>query len=435
MSIATLDVRLAIHGGGPVVCSDHSRLFQWPIITDEDKAAVLEVVSSGAMSGIDITRNFEAEWGSYLGTKYNLGHCNGTASLHAALFAVGLGRGDELIVPSLTYWASALQALSLGATPVFADIHPVTLTVDPEDIERRITPRTRAIMLVHYCGHPCDMGRIMPIVRKHGLRVIEDLSHAQGGIYEGQKLGTFGDVAGISMMSTKSFAIGEAGMLSTNDRMVYERAVAFGHYERTGSDVHDPSLRRLVDPDHFATGLPLGGIKARMNQTCAAMGRVQLKHYQARIEEIQAAMNYFWDLLEGVPGIRPHRVDPKSKSTMAGWFNPLGHYVPEELGGLPVTKFIEAVKCEGGRCGRGVNFPLHLHPVFNAADIYHDGKPTRIAFADRDVRQPLGTLPVTEALATRVFGVPWFKRLEPELVRQHAEAFRKVALNAGKLLA
>ena len=425
--------RLAILGGKPVISHDHPHLFQWPIITSEDKLAVLEVVSSGTMSGINITQKFEEEWGSYLGTEYNLGHCNGTASLYAAMFAVGLGRGDEMIVPSLTYWASALQAMSLGATPVFADIDPVTLTIDPDDIERRITPRTRALMVVHYCGHPCDMNRILPLVRRHKLKLIEDLSHAQGALYDGKKLGTFGDAAGISMMSTKSFAIGEAGMLSTNDRLMYERAVAFGHYDRTGSDVKDSSLRQMVDPDHFATGLPLGGIKARMNQTCAAMGRVQLKHYQSRIEEIQTAMNYFWDLLEGVPGIRPHRVGKGTNSTMGGWFNPLGHYVPEELDGLPVNRFIDAVKSEGVRCGRGANFPLHLHPLFNSADVYNDGKPTRIAFACRDVRQCAGSLPVTESLGNRVLGVPWFKHHQPELIEQYAEAFRKVATNASQL--
>jgi hypothetical protein len=145
-------------------------------------------------------------------------------------------------------------------------------------------------------------------------------------------------------------------------------------------------------------------------------------------------MNLFWDLLEGVPGIRPHRVAKGSGSTMGGWYNPLGHYVPEELSGLPVETFMKAVNAEGGRTGRGANAPLHLHPVLNEADVYGDGKPTRNAFTPRDVRQPRGSLPVSEALATRVFGVPWFKKDRPASIERYASAYRKVALQADKLL-
>jgi len=151
------------------------------------------------------------------------------------------------------------------------------------------------------------------------------------------------------------------------------------------------------------------------------------------MKEIQEAMNYFWDQLQGVPGLRPHRPPEGCGSTMGGWFNSLGHYLPEELGGLPVARFIEAVNAEGGGIGRGASFPLHLHPVLNTADIYGDGRPTRIAFADRDVRQCPGSLPVAEALAGRCLGVPWFKRYYPEHIDQFVAAFRKVALQVDRL--
>jgi dTDP-4-amino-4,6-dideoxygalactose transaminase len=324
--------------------------------------------------------------------------------------------------------------MSLGATPVFADSDPVTLCIDPTDIEHRITPRTKAIMVVHYCGHPADMDPIVAIARKHKLKVIEDVSHAHGSLYKGRMCGSLGDVAGMSMMARKSFAIGEAGMLCTDDREIYERAIAFAHYERTKTDLTIPALKNLAGPDGFATGLPLGGVKGRINQTCSAMGRVQLKHYPARIQSIQAALNRFWDLLDGCPGLRPHRPDPASGSTMGGWYNPVGHYLPEELHGLPVDRFVEAVNAEGGRSGRGVNFPMHLHPLLNEADVYRDGQPTRIAFADRDLRQGPGSLPVSEALGQRAFGIPWFKHDRPEEIERYAKAFRKVAMQAAKLL-
>jgi len=428
MSVATLSQEaLAIKGGPQAVPHAEPDLFHWPIVTEEDEAAVLDVMRTAGFSGTEVTKQFEAEWSEYQNAKYSLGHCNGTAALLAAMYGVGLGRGDELIAPSLTYWASALQTFDLGATPIFADIEPHSICIDPNDIEHRITPRTKAIMVVHYCGHPCDMDPIMEIARRHNLKVIEDCSHAQGTLYKGRIVGSIGDVMGTSMMGGKSFAIGEAGMLSTNDREIYERAIALGHYERTGAELTLPNLKPFA-------GLPLGGYKFRMNQTCSAMGRVQLKHYPQRIQQIQDAMNRFWDLLEGVPGVRAHRPAANSGSTMGGWYNPLGHYLPEELGGLPLDKFVAAVNAEGGRTGRGGNTPLHLHPVLNDADVYGDGQPTRIAFAGSDVRQGKGSLPVTEALADRCFGIPWFKHDQPESIERYANAFRKVAFQAEELL-
>lgn len=419
--------QLALLGGPKAVQSPPGDLFTWPIITKEEEEAVLEVLRRGGMSGIDVTMQFEKEFAAWQGTKYALGFNNGTAALHGALFGCGVGTGDEVICPSITYWASALPVFSLGATVVFADIDPVTLCIDPNDIEHRITDRTKAIMVVHYLGHPADMDRILAIARRYGLKVIEDVSHAQGGLYKGRKLGTFGDVAAMSLMSGKSLVAGEAGMLVTNDTEIYERAIAFGHYERFDDHITTEYLRQFQ-------GLPLGGYKYRMHQLSAAVGRVQLKYYDQRCEEIRQAMNYFWDLLEGVPGIRAHRVAKDSGSNMAGWYAPHGHYVPEELGGLSITRFAEAVRAEGCQCVPGCNLPLHTHPVFNTADVYNEGKPTRIARSTRDVRQPAGSLPISEGIGRRVFSVPWFKRFRPALIEEYAAAFRKVATHYRSLL-
>ncbi len=428
MNVSTVvNQGLALLGGPKVIEADEPDLFHWPIVTEEDEQAVIAVLRGGSMSGTDITKQFEAEYAAFQGTKYALAHCNGTAALHGAMFGCKVGRGDEVIAPSMTFWASILQVMSLGATPVFADIDPWTLCIDPNDIEHRISKRTKAIIVVHYAGYPADMDPIMAIARKHGLKVIEDASHAHGTLYKGRMAGAIGDVAGLSMMTRKGFPIGEAGMLCSNDREIYERALAFGHYLRAGQELTLPELESLA-------GLPLGGYKYRVNQTCSAMGRVQLKYYPQRMKEIDKAMNRFWDLLDGVPGIRPHRPAKDSGSTKGGWYLPLGLYVAEELSGLPVSKFTEAVSAEGFGTGTGANFPLHLHPVLNEADIYNDGKPTRIAFAERDVRQGPGSLPVSEALAERCFKVPYFKHDRPESIERYAAAFKKVALQADKLL-
>lgn len=418
--------KLAILGGPKAVTKDWADAVRWPIITEKDERAVLETLRTGDLSGTEVTKAYEADFGAYFEMPHCLAHCNGTASLLSAMFACGVGVGDEIICPSLAYWASALPCFALGASVVFADCDPDTLNIDPADIEHRITERTKALVVVHYCAYPCDMDPILEVARARGVKVIEDVSHAQGSLYKGQKAGTFGDVAAMSLMSQKSLVAGEAGMLITRDRLLWERAVAFGHYARH-DELTDPSLTAFK-------GYPLGGVKYRLNQLASALGRTQLRQYQERIEEIQRAMNYFWDLLEGCPGIKAHRPPKDSGSTMGGWYAAKGLYRPDEVGGLKLERFCEAVRAEGGSTSPGANTPMHLHPVMNDCDIYGHGKPTRIANANRDLRQPRGTLPVTESIDSTCYSIPHFKHLRKEIIGEHAQAFRKVAENAHALL-
>ncbi|MHB9026359.1 MAG: DegT/DnrJ/EryC1/StrS family aminotransferase [Armatimonadota bacterium] len=434
--MSTATCTLALHGGASAATNDPGDLFLWPIVTREDEEAVLDVLRRGAMSGTEITRQFEREFADWMGMQYGLGYCNGTAAVTAAMWACGVGAGDEVICPSMTYWASCTGALQLGAAVNFADIDPETLCIDPGDIEHRIGPRTKAIIVVHYAGYPAPMDAILAIARRHGVKVIEDVSHAQGGLYQGQRVGTFGDIAPMSLMSGKSFATGEAGISVTNDRLLFERCVSYGFYERTGVASRFSAVEKTITFEELAqyAGVPLGGAKHRMNQTCAAMGRVQLKYYPERMAEIQRAMNRFWDLLEGVPGIRAHRPPRDSGSTMGGWYSARGLYRAEELGGLPVAKFCEAVTAEGVPfCSPGANAPLHLHPYFHTADIFNMGRPTMISFGQRDVRQGPGTLPVSESIGQIAFSIPWFKHDRPEQIEAYAAAFRKVAEHADEL--
>ena len=429
--------KLAINGGPKAVQSDPGDIFKWPIITAEDEQAVLEVLRDGRMSHTDVTVQFEKEFAEWMGMKYGLCHNTGTSALHGAMFGCKIGVGDEIIGPSMTYWASSLPVLSLGATIVFADLKPNSLNIDPADIEHRITDRTRAIVPVHYAGYPCDMDEIMDIARRHNLKVIEDVSHAQGGRYKGRMVGTFGDVAAMSLMSGKSFAIGEGGILVTNDDEIFQRAIAFGHYERTGeaatrySEVDRPwiTLPSLTP----LRGMPLGGYKYRMHQLSSAVGRVQLKYYDERIAEIDRAMNYFWDGIEVLPGIIAYRPPKGSGSTMAGWYTAHGIYAPEQLDGFPLARLGAGIRAEGGICDPGVNPPMHLHPVLNDADVYGHGTPTRLAHSDRDVRQGSGTLPVTEGIQERTFGIPWFKHFRKKIIDEHIAAYRKVVENIREI--
>ena len=419
--------KLAILGGTPAVRDVPEDLFRWPIMTDEDYEAAMDVVKNNKFSGTDITEQFQEEFARWLGAKYAIAYCNGTMAITSAMFAIGLGAGDEIICPTKTYWGSVSQAINFGASAVFCNIDE-TLCLDPTDLERCITPRTKAIVAVHYFAHPCDMDPIMEIARRHHLYVIEDVSHAQGGLYKGRRLGTIGDVGAMSLMSGKSFAAGELGALVTNDDRIYERAMAFGHYERN----NEKYIRTCDDLKPYYH-IALGGAKGRANQLCSALARVQLKYYDQRCAEIRRAMNAFWDKLEGLPGVKGIRVDESTGSNMAGWYQPHAIYRAGELHGLKVSRFCEALRAEAPYCGwEGGNFCLHTHPFFKTFELRHEGKPSRIACNDRDVRQDDELCRRSEEIDC--FSAPWFKHYDPVWIDRYAAAFQKVVENHGQLL-
>ena len=421
--------KLAITGGARTIERADEALFHWPIVNDAMRAAQAKVLEDGNMSGTDVARRFEAAFAEWQGRRFALSHNNGTNALNAAMYGIGLGPGDEIVCTSLTYWASCTGALALGATVVFCDIDPDTLQMDPASLESRITPRTKAVMVVHYMAHPAPMDEIMAIAKRHGLKVIEDVSHAQGGHYRGRTLGTFGDVAAMSLMSCKSFAIGEGGMLVTDDEEIYRRAIRFGHYDRI-VDV-------FTDEETEATkNVPFGGLKNRMHQVSAAIGLEQLKKHDGEIAEIDRAMKYFWKGLEDVPGLR--MIYPADTgSDKAGWYASRFLYDKEAFGGVSNVTFCEALNAEvGGGFSFGCNMPLHLSSVFFDVDVYGHGRPTARAFLPDgvDPRALSGALPNAEAANGRVLGEPWFKHDDHAQIDRYVEAVRKVAANFAELL-
>ncbi len=405
---------------------DPGDTFSWPVITEEEEASVLEVLRRGAMSARDVTLQFEKEYAAWQGNKFALGFNNGTSAMQTAMWAAGVRCGHEVLSQSVTYWATILPCLSLGAAPVFAEINPDTLTLDPGDIEHRITNRTRAIIVQHNCGYPTDMDPIIAIAKKYDLKIIEDVAHSQGSLYKGKKVGTFGDVSGISLMSTKSLVAGEGGLLTTDNKEIYEHAIAWGHYERFKDNIESKKLQSY-------RGLPLGGYKYRMHQLSSAVGRIQLKYYDERSREIRKAMNYFWDLMEEVPGVKAHRPPKNSNSTMGGWYNSMGLYRPEELGGLSVTAYVGALREQGVEVNPGINRPLHLHPLLHNCDIYGHGVPTVIAHQDKK-KVKIPSLPKSEAIHGRCLKVPNFKKYNPAVIEQYAAVFQNVSGNYKTLL-
>ncbi len=399
-----------------------SALFKWPPVTDAMKNAAMNVVENYTMSETNITTLFENDFAAWHGVKYAFGVSSGTASIHCAMYGVGLGEGDEVIVPAITYWASAAQALNLRASVVFADVEPDTMCLDPDDFERRITPRTKAVVVVHYLGHPADMDRILPIAKKHGIKVIEDVSHAHMSLYKGRLCGTMGDVAGFSCMSAKSFAIGEMGMMITNDKEIYDRAAAFSRHD-VHKNITNGELKKYKD-------IPLGGFKYRPNQICSALGIEMIKIFPDLVKEVDEAMNMFWEYVGDIPGFHPFRASDKwENSTMGGWYCAHAHYAPEELEGLSIDTFCKAVAAEGVTIASpGCNWPLISHPLFTDADVYGEGRPTNRVAPDQN------SYPVSSGINARTLYIPWFKKPFEDEIRKYADAYRRVVENYKELL-
>jgi len=245
------------------------------------------------------------------------------------------------------------------------------------------------------------MDAIMKIAKRHHLAVIEDVSHAQGGHYKGKKLGTFGQVAAMSLMAGKSFAIGEGGMMVTDDYEIYRRAIRYGLYDRIPQHFSPEEIR-------LTRNLPFGAMKNRLNQCASAVGLEQLKKYDRERKEIEKAMLYFWKQLEGVPGIG--LIYPQDKgSDKAGWYASRFSYDPDAFDGLTNITFSKALSAEvGGGVLPGGYQPLHLSSLF--------GK-----------RQ--GPFPVADKINQWMIGDLWFKHFDKKALDLHAAAFRKVAEN------
>lgn len=424
--------KLALFGGTPVMGREFAKknadMFRWPIVNDAMRKASDDVLRGCIMSGTDITKEFEKKFAAWNGTKYALACLNGTTALNTAFYAIGLKPGDEVICPSITMWASCSGVVNIGGTVVFCDVNPDDLTIDPASFEARITPRTKAVVVVHYMGAPCDMDPIMKIARKHNIKVVEDVSHAQGGLYKGRKLGTIGDVGAMSLMSGKSFAIGEAGMIVTDDKEIYEKSIKWGMYIRMKDTFGVAGIRRTRD-------VPWGGIKNRLNQCTSAVGLEQLKKYDREREEIEQAMLYYHKGISDIKGIK--MIFPKwEKSNKAGWYSSRCIYDPEAFGGVRNTVFSKALNAEtGGGYSAGCNFPLHWSSLYDDEDIFGDGKPPvrRGLPAGVTPRQLSGKLPVSEDVNNRVLGDPWFKHFDKAHIDRYIEAVHKVAANVDAL--
>lgn len=241
-------------------------------IDEEDIQAVVDTLRSDFLTTGPKVHEFEQCVADYVGAKYAVAISNGTAALHAACYAAGIGEGDEVITTPITFAASANCALYCGGRPVFADIDPVTYNIDPEDIERKITDKTKAIVAVHYTGQPCDMDAIHKIAKEHNLIVIEDAAHALGADYKGQKIGSMSDMTTFSFHPVKHITTAEGGMIMTNNKELYEKLVLF----RTHGITRNPELLSRDEGPWYYEQIDLG-YNYRITDVQCALGISQMR--------------------------------------------------------------------------------------------------------------------------------------------------------------
>lgn len=263
-----------------------------PSISDDDVQAVADTLRSGWLTSGPNLKALEAELADYCGARYVNAVNSATAAMHLALAAWGIGPGDEVIAPVYTFSATATVAVHTGATPVLVDVRDSDANIDPEAVERAITPRTKAIMPVHFAGEPCQMDDLLAIARPHGIKVLEDAAHAIGTMYRGKQVGAISDAAAFSFYANKTITTGEGGALATDDEDLSERVrmLTLHGMSRDAWNRYDAGGSWRYDIKEF-------GFKDNLTDIAAALGRQQLRRIEEFIEQrTRVAQRYFANL-------------------------------------------------------------------------------------------------------------------------------------------
>jgi perosamine synthetase len=399
----------------------------WPHIAEEEIAAVVKQLLTGPLSECGrsgVIAEFEDAFAAYQGRKYALSFSDGTASLHASVYAAGVGPGDEVLQTSNT-WISAINAIMHGnGIPIFCDVIREGFAIDPDEIRRKAGPRTKAVIVTHLWGVPAPMDEIMEVAREKKLAVIEDCSHAHGAVYKGKKVGSIGDMGCFSLQGSKSIVAGEGGVMVTDDRRLYERAMLPGHH-----DLRLTQELTLNETKRYATA----GLywKYRASPLGIALANAQLKHLDEWTNGRRENRNYLKRQIDDIKFI----VWPKvPKDSEVGFYGTPLLYDQKAAGGVPRDAFLEAMSAEGVPFSTGYR-TWYLDPLFQDQFFYGRGCPWSCPYADRHLKFKAGDLPRTEELAQRqmILWISSFIKPAKENMDQFAEAFHKVAKNMNKL--
>jgi dTDP-4-amino-4,6-dideoxygalactose transaminase len=342
---------------------------RWPIITAEDRAAVARVLDRGVLSGAGAPemRALEAEFAAALGGGFCLATNSGTSALHIALGAMGLRAGDEVIVPALSFIATAQAVLHAGGVPVFADVDRATYNVDPEAVAARVTPRTRAIVAVHLHGLPAEMDALAGLARRAGLVLIEDAAQAHGAVYHGRPVGTLADMAAFSLNSTKNLPAGEGGLFVTGSEELYARAARVRFDGLEPPSKYDPEHPLDDEADSLAT---VRGWMYLPGEMTSALARAQLARLDETTARAQRNGARLTARLAALPGVVPPAVPPDRTHV----FHKYRVRLDPQAAGLSLSaralrdRTLDALRAEGVEAVLWQRTPLPAHPLFGAPD-------------------------------------------------------------------
>ena len=354
---------LALTGGTSV----RSQPFPaWPVFPEQDIVALADRLRAGDRSDDDPVIEFEQAFAAAHGARYGIGLNSGTSALEIALQALRLDRGAEVIVSPITFFASVSAILNAGLVPIFTDIDPDTYNIAPAAIEPAITPRTGAIMTVHFGGVSCDMQAILAIAERHGLAVIEDAAHAHGGTWNDRGLGSIGDVGCFSCGSGKNLSAGGGGVLITSDPRIYERASGYGELnhprrqrrrELTGVGETRPATEEFFP---YASG------NRRLHPVHAVLGLPQLARLDEQTARRDANGRYLAALLDDIEGVTPRRQDDFATRAANHLF--VLRYDAQAFGGISRELFVKALNAEGIPCQTEYRRPMHRADLFTDRD-------------------------------------------------------------------
>lgn len=361
-----------------------------PIITvslDEDEISeITAILRSGSLREGPVCRQFEETFAAHVGARYAVSVSSGTAALHIAYMAL-LEPGDEVLVPSFTFIATASMVAIVGAQPVFCDVDPQFFTLDVEDARRRVTERTKAIAPVHLFGNPCDIEAIKSLAAEYDLKIIWDAAQSHGAQYQGQDVGSFDDTVCYSFYPSKNMTTGEGGMITTNDEALYQKMKLLRGHGQSGKYYHT-----------------LLGFNYRLTDVMASLGLKQLAKLDGWIEQRRSNAHYLTEHLVQIPGIQPPVEQPAGKSS----FNLYSILLDLKQFRCDRDEFIRLLRAEN--IGATVNYPrsLHQQPVFTEMG-------------------ETPSLPVSESLSRQILSLPAHPKLGKEQLDLVINAVSKVA--------
>jgi dTDP-4-amino-4,6-dideoxygalactose transaminase len=419
--------KLAIQGGTPTVRD--MEIPVWPQVSRREIAAVIQLLENNTLSIYDrsgIYAEFEDNFAAYHGTSYALSHNSGTSALHAAFYAAGIGPGDEILAPTYTFLATVTPILQTGATPVLCEMDSETMNIDPQDVRTRVTTNTKAIVITHMWGHPCEMDDLIETAETYNLVLIEDCSHGHGAMYKGRKVGTFGHIGCFSLEGHKAVHAGEGGMLITNNREYYERAILLGHFgKRAKQEVSLEPYRRYVE-----TGL---GYKYRMHPLGAAIANERLKILDQQNAVRRENMRWFSERISEIPGIAPPTT--RTYCTRGGWYGYKPMYRADELDNLPIDLYVETLRAEGVPVKKPGSKPLHLLPLFQdySENLRCLGSHFRNINPAKPISYRQGDFPIAEHCYERLLSLPVFAEPAKPLLEIFARAMEKISRQVGHI--